>query len=237
MPVHAPSRLAVREWLKANEAVGARYRAETAVEQVLLPCWPREQLPRDLQPFAAKSALYDLVRTSLGDQPITYLEFGVYRGWSLFEIAKRFSHTASRFVGFDSFTGLPERWKDMDKGTFDRRGQPPPATDDRISFQTGWFQDTLPAFLENNEPLDNRIVLVHFDADLYSATLFVLSVLWMNIPSYYFVFDEFMSDEIVAFSDFISAFPVRYELLAQTNGGGYPSQVFGRLQRSRLQDS
>lgn len=72
---------------------------------------------------------------------------------------------------------------------------------------------------------------MHYDADLYSSTLFVLSTLWHKIPEYYFIFDEFMSEEIVALHDFARAYPIEFEFLCQTNAGGYPTQVFGRLRR------
>jgi hypothetical protein len=32
----------------------------------------------------------------------------------------------------------------------------------------------------------------HFDADLYSSTLFLLSSLWLHLPEYFFIFDEFI---------------------------------------------
>ena len=59
--------------------------------------------------FESREALYSHLyhNTSLG--PITYLEFGVYRGASIRRWSELQTHPASRFIGFDSFEGLARR--------------------------------------------------------------------------------------------------------------------------------
>ena len=47
----------------------------------------------------------------------------------------------------------------------------------RISFVKGWFQNTLPGFLNGFSPRSRLIV--HNDSDLYSSTLFTLANLNM----------------------------------------------------------
>jgi hypothetical protein len=178
--------------------------------------------------------LYEQVGEKIGrDSAIRYLEFGVFDGRSLIRMCKIFSNSASTFVGFDSFEGLPEDWAHLQQGTFSRRGIPPSIDDRRVRLVKGWFQNTLPGFLQE-EPLQSGkavTTLVHFDADLYSATLFVLSCLWLNIPEYFFIFDEFFDDEVEALRDFASAFPVKLEFFAHT--AGY-LQVFGKLTRTEF---
>ena len=106
-------------------------------------------------------------------------------------------------------------------------------TDPRASFVKGWFQDTLPDFLRTH-PISGT-VLVHFDADLYSSTLFLLTTLWHYVPNYYFMFDEFMPDELVAFYDFIAAYPVKFEFTGATlDEHQRPVQLVGHLQRTTL---
>jgi hypothetical protein len=52
----------------------------------------------------------------LDREPIDFWEFGVFRGESLFAWLNRIPHPDSRFVGFDTFTGLPERWRATEPG-------------------------------------------------------------------------------------------------------------------------
>src|SRR5215203_4484526 len=55
--------------------------------------------------------------------PVTYLEFGVFEGYSIEYISRMYKDQNSRFYGFDSFTGLPEDWfKTMGQGMFNVGG-------------------------------------------------------------------------------------------------------------------
>jgi hypothetical protein len=176
--------------------------------------------------------LYQFAGETIGkDTAIRYLEFGVYQGRTMRQISGIFSNPESRFTGFDSFEGLPEPWGHFAPGKFSTEGALPPNRDQRVRFVKGWFQNTLPGFLAENRGAQAKTTLVHFDADLYSSTLFLLSALWFDIPEYYFMYDEFHYDEVVALHDFISAFPVKLEFFAKTPG---PMQVFGRLVRTEF---
>ncbi len=178
---------------------------------------------------------YPFVADTIGaDKPVTFLEFGVFRGKSISRMAELFTNADARFVGFDCFMGLPETWANLKVGHFSTNGEPPSIDDKRVSFVTGYFQNTLRDFIagfEYKAPL-----LVHFDADLYSSTLFLLASLWHYLPEYYFIFDEFFLDEATAMHDFALAFPVEYEFLACTTGekGRMPTQLFGRMKRIPL---
>lgn len=110
------------------------------------------------------------------------LEFGVGQGHSLERIARRmFAY------GFDSFNGLPEKWRDgFDAGMFACRPPDIPNT----HLVTGLFDDTVAHFdLDEAGPVG----LVHLDADLYSSTRTVLDNLdhtRVFRPGTYVVFDE-----------------------------------------------
>jgi hypothetical protein len=101
---------------------------------------------------------------------------------------------------------LPDNWsvgareeRIIPKGTFSQGGKAPRFDDERVSFVTGLFQNTLPEFLSyRTGGLAGRKVLIHFDADLYSSTLFVLSSLWPNLAEYYFIMDDFFQDDMIA---------------------------------------
>jgi hypothetical protein len=180
-------------------------------------------------------ALYDTVAQTIGNAPLTYLEFGVYRGNSIAKMAQKFTHPSSRFFGFDSFQGLPEKWDaNNDIGMFDTNGAVPRATDDRVTFISGYFQDTVRGFLDTHELSDH--LLVHFDADLYSSTLFLLTTLASYRNEYFFLFDEFFPDEVNALRDFACAFPIdiSFDAAVINEQAKRPVQVFGRLKRVPL---
>ena len=109
----------------------------------------------------------------------------------------------------------------------------PPAASTRARFVKGWFQNSVGPFLAEHDLRKANPLLVHFDADLYSSTLFLLATLWHHTDEYYFIFDEFMRDEVVAMYDFSRAFPIEYEFFAQTTTSPY-TQVFGKMRRKEL---
>jgi hypothetical protein len=136
----------------------------------------------------------------LHDSPIDYLEFGVAKGTTMRVWLGMNQRPESRFFGFDSFVGLPEDWNpDAPKGTFGTNGIPPEIADARLKFQVGWFQDTLPAFVNSYRPV-NRVV-IHNDSDLYSSSLYLLTML-----------DPFISRETVVIFD--EAYDVLHEYRA-----------------------
>jgi hypothetical protein len=110
-------------------------------------------------------------------------------------------------------------------------------------FVKGWFNQTLVPFLSTEQALRDSIVagtrtlLVHFDADLFSSTIYVLAVLRFWFDQYYFVFDEFIGDESRALSEASRAFGLEPEFYGHTLAGGYPLQVTGMLQRRVLPNS
>lgn len=149
--------------------------------------------------------------------PVDYLEFGVFHGESLKWWADHNPAPESRFVGFDTFTGLPEEWETLPQGTFDVGGKLPAIDDLRVSYQVGLFQDTLRPFLMDT-PLRRRTV-IHIDSDLYSAALFVLATLAPRLkPGDVIIFDEIGSGygvihEFRALNDVSSAFGLQYRVL------------------------
>jgi hypothetical protein len=86
-------------------------------------------------------ALHDFAVQHIGpDADLRYLEFGVHSGESLVRFASLFTNRKARFVGFDSFLGLPEPWSDMPVGHFSTDGQLPHIPDPRVELVKGWFQ-------------------------------------------------------------------------------------------------
>jgi len=159
-------------------------------------------------------------KEGLDRAPIQYLEFGVYQGASISWWLHRIAHPGARFVGFDTFTGLPERWRRSEPlGAFNAHGKTPDVEDPRCSFEAGLFQDTLPVFAGRND-LGGRLVL-QLDADLYTSTLFILTRLAPHLKAGDILFfDEFSCplDEFRAFHEFVRAFRVKYEFLEAVYG-------------------
>jgi len=158
-----------------------------------------------------------IAKENLNSAPIDFWEFGVFKGESLFWWVDHLSNPESRFVGFDTFTGLPERWRATEpKGAFNVYGRIPETNDTRCSFQAGLFQDTLLPFV-NRHDFSRRLV-IHLDADLFSSTLYVLTSLARHFkPGDIIFFDNFICslDEFRAFEDWVKSFRVNYEVLGE----------------------
>lgn len=173
----------------------------------------------DVPVFPDRLAQYQFVIDQYGlDGPIDFLEFGVFKGDSLRWWTAHNNNPASRFIGFDTFTGLPESWVGLPPGTFSAGGKLPEFNDDRVSLEVGLFQETLLDFLKRF-PLQRRTV-IHLDADLYSATLYVLTSLMPHIKSGdVILFDEIgsaygVTHEFRALCDIESSYGMRYRVLA-----------------------
>ena len=83
-----------------------------------------------------------------------YCEFGVASGRTINFIAER---APDRTIhGFDSFEGLPQDWRSgFRKGTFRMDGLP--AVRSNVELHQGWFNETLPAFVEQHSFTSTRI--------------------------------------------------------------------------------
>lgn len=152
------------------------------------------------------------------DCAVDYLEFGVASGRSFKWWVGSNKHPDSKFTGFDTFTGLPEKWDIYDAGEMSQGGNFPEINDNRATFEKGLFQDTLPIFLKKYVFRNRKII--HLDADLYSSTLFALTMLapYMKIGDI-LIFDEFAvpTHEFKAFLDFKESFYYDFELIYAGN--------------------
>jgi hypothetical protein len=197
--------------------------------------YERLYLPAEAPVIVANNdALYEFAADTIGkEQPVTYVEFGVAGGVSFRKMVRLFTNPDARFVGFDSFEGLPESWKGLAPGAFSTQGNVPDIDDKRVRFVKGWFQNTFHDSLAWLAPrLGRPPVLVHFDADLYYSTLFLLTSLWPHCAEYYFVMDDFMVDDIVASHDFSLSYPVEIGFLGRVKGP-VPHTAFARMARPR----
>lgn len=157
-------------------------------------------------------------KTELADDSIDYLEFGVAYGNTMRWWSTNIQNPSARFFGFDTFEGLPEDWHLFQKGEMSPGGVFPDINDKRIQYFKGLFQETLLPFLKNYD--NSRRKVIHIDADLYSSTLFVLTMLAPYLrKNDIIIFDEFgvPTHEFKAFTEFISSYYLEYEVLAAGN--------------------
>ena len=170
--------------------------------------------------YSKRFQLYKFLSdTYIQDQAICYLEFGVAAGKSMDWWTQHQINDNTTFHGFDTFSGLPEDWGHFDKGAMTNHGNIPQINDERCKFYKGLFQETLPHHLKNTQTQE-ILKVVHLDADLYSATLFVLTTLhpYLNKGDI-LIFDEFNVPlhEFKAFDDYSSSYYLNYEVLGATN--------------------
>ena len=148
-----------------------------------------------------------------------YLEFGVYSGTTINFIAEQ---VRGPVHGFDSFQGLPEQWGNVPRGGFSTRGQLP-VVKENVRLHEGWFDETLPRFLETNK---HPVAFLHIDSDLYSSAKTVLTILAPHIvPGTVIVFDEYFNypgwqdHEHKAFQEYVKEFKVPYQFLGYAKKG------------------
>jgi len=154
------------------------------------------------------------------------LEFGVRHGTSIRQLA---TFTPKPIYGFDSFEGLPEDWHQESKEIYSTRGKIPKVPSN-VTLIPGWFDQTLPLFLEKH---DEYVSLINIDCDIYSSTKTVLDLLSPRIKKgTIIVFDEYIGnlhwedDEHKAFMESTKKYGWDYEYLFYS---AYTKQVVGRI--------
>jgi len=141
------------------------------------------------------------------------LEFGVGRGKSMRWIAPRIDGPVH---GFDSFEGIQEHWNGNPIGDFAQKRLP--KVPDNVEFHVGYFDTTLPGFLEKHT---GPVTFLHVDCDLYSSTVTIFDALGDRLqPGAIVLFDEYYNfhrwqqHEFRAFKEFVEKKQVRYEYIA-----------------------
>jgi hypothetical protein len=155
--------------------------------------------------YPVRERLWDLVLNLVEEQPVNYVEFGVLEGSSIKYFANKNNNPESTFVGLDSFVGLPDDWDGIPKGTLSVGGRVPVTDDARIAFLRGWFNDTSQILLKHLQKCNLQHLIVNFDADLYSSTLFALTEIDTLKKNYLAIFDEFAGHESRALFNYIQS--------------------------------
>lgn len=211
--------VSLRYWLtRAGEHIsgGQMHNLRTTLNYLELGFWMRESGYKMNSRMDKREELFDLVGREVGDREVLYLEFGVHQGRATRYWSKLLTNANSKLHGFDSFEGLPEDWTDtMHRGHFSTGGEIPALDDSRVQFFKGWFNETLPKY----DAPDHEVMVVNFDADLYSSTKCIFDHLSSYIvPGTYLYFDEFQfrQDELRAFTEFCSSSNRKFALRGAT---------------------
>ncbi len=145
-------------------------------------------------------------------------EFGVFWGYSINYFARRLRKERARIYGFDSFEGLKEDWcgTQCPVGAFGLRGRLPRVLSN-VSLVKGWFDETIPRFLEDHA---GSFSFVHLDADTYESTALVLRLIESRLgPGAVIVFDDYIgvpnweNGEFRAWQEFVAARKITYRYL------------------------
>jgi len=141
------------------------------------------------------------------------LEFGVRYGTTINFLA---GLTQKEIHGFDSFEGIPEKWKNEEKGKYTTYGVLPPVYSN-VTLHQGWFEETLADYCKSTT---DSIRLINVDCDLYSSTHTVFEELNDRIKTgSVIVFDEYIcnprwqDDEFKAFQEYVNKNKLEYEYL------------------------
>lgn len=169
--------------------------------------------------YSKRNAMYQwVIDKEQLNANINYLEFGVAAGHSFIWWLDKIKNPESRFYGFDTFDGLPEDWGPFKKGSFSNNNKVPEIKDSRGKFFTGLFQQTVPNFLKELD--NNKRNVIMMDADLYSATLYALTMLSPYLKKGDIIFfDEFVvpTHEFKAYIDFVQSHYINLQLIAAAN--------------------
>jgi hypothetical protein len=169
--------------------------------------------------YSKRYELYQFLvdKYQLKNAGYNYLEFGVSKGHSFKWWLDNTSSPDSKLYGFDTFEGLPEAWGSFKKG--DMIAGIPDIEDPRAGFVKGLFQDTLYEFAEKHSLQEQRTIY-HLDADLFTATVFVLTTMHRFMkPGDILLFDEFNvpNHEFEAFRIFEQSFNLKYKVVGAVN--------------------
>lgn len=184
-----------------------------ATNYVALGAWFHENHFEIPQIVAHRGMVYDLIAPTVENEPVLYMEFGVWKGEATKHWAKLLKHPQTIIHGFDSFEGLPEAWNHATgKSHFSTEGQIPQIDDKRVKFFKGWFDQVLKTY---TVPTHSRLIL-NMDADLYSSTKTVLDFMKPHIkPGTFIYFDEFNDrlHEMKAFDEFIRETGLKFRVI------------------------
>ena len=164
----------------------------------------QELVPMDILPGKYQEAL-EMVLAQRGEQELgDYLEFGVYQGSAMscmYHAASSLGLNKMKFIGFDSFEGMPEQSNHEDENVWNSGEfySSLPNTKvylskngvdmSRVALIKGWFDDTCnPKTVQQHNI--RKAAVINIDCDIYSSTKTALEFC-----------KPFIQDDVVIFFD------------------------------------
>ncbi len=167
--------------------------------------------------FKTKHDIWNSIIKKFSQTKLDYFEFGVFDGKSIKYFSENLKNIDNKFTGFDSFNGLPDVYNhpSLKKGDFSTNGNIPTINDPRVKFIKGFFNQKKNEIKKVIKEATNHTQFVHFDADIYSSTQYLLYLL-DEVTPYYALFDEFGGDEARALYHYLISTDKNIEIESTT---------------------
>jgi hypothetical protein len=126
---------------------------------------------------------------------VNVLEFGVAWGYATNWFMSNVGNKNVFWQGFDTFTGLPRSWRNLENGHFSNSGDFPKILDPRVKFHKGLVEETLLG-IDTTDLNQNKLILF-FDLDLYEPTSFSFNYLkkFLKVGDIIYFDEAFDNDE------------------------------------------
>lgn len=123
----------------------------------------------DIRMRTRREAVWADMHQSLGNSRFHGIEFGVAWGYLTNWWISRYSSTLIAWDGFDRFTGLPRKWRNLPSGSFDAGGNTPKINDNRLT----WHIGNLEATIDELKIIRDRdyAIFIFFDLDIFEPSL------------------------------------------------------------------
>jgi len=148
---------------------------------------------------------------SMVTPPVIY-EFGVAFGETTLQIESMVNSEVV-YLGFDTFTGLPNAWRGLPKGAISAGGQIPTTTNPKFTFHKGLIQETISEI--DFDSIATKILILDFD--LFEPTLLVVESFsrYLRCGDILYFDELFAADERLIFENYIEA-QFEFEILFAT---------------------
>lgn len=124
----------------------------------------------DVKRYRSREQIFDVIASAMGDHQTTVLEFGVAWGYVPNWFLTKYD-SIQIWHGYDRFTGLPEKWRNLPEGSLSTGGSVPNLHDSRCVWHVGDIPEIFSSDPLCIQRVDEDRLCAFFDLDLYDPTL------------------------------------------------------------------